>query len=262
MRPPAPPVARVLVVVPARDEERRLPRCLAALERAVALAGTPADVVVVADSCRDRTAAVAAAAGARVVQVAAGSAGAARAAGVRAALAGPTAPPAPGTHPGTDPGTDPATDPAAVWIACTDADSRVPPGWLRHQLLLAAAGADLVRGTVRLARPPARWLAAYRAGVGEDGHPHVHGANLGVRADRYLAAGGFPDLPVGEDVALVEAVAAAGGRVVATTGEPVLTSGRRSGRAPDGLSGDLRRLAALAHPRGPRPAGATTGAPG
>ncbi|WP_432546197.1 glycosyltransferase family 2 protein [Kineococcus sp. SYSU DK004] len=248
MSPAAPPVARVLVVVPARDEERRLPRCLAALDRAVAAARTPADVVVVADSCRDRTAAVAAAAGARVVQVAAGSAGAARAAGVRVALGDLAAAPGPVAYP------------AAVWIACTDADSRVPPGWLRHQLLLAAAGADLVRGTVRLARPPARWLAAYRAAVGEDGHPHVHGANLGVRADRYLAAGGFPDVAVGEDVALVEAVAAAGGRVVATTGEPVLTSGRRSGRAPDGLSGDLRRLAALAHPRGPRPAGAVSGA--
>ena len=30
-------------------------------------------------------------------------------------------------------------------------------------------------------------------------HPHVHGANLGVRADAYLRAGGWADLRTAED---------------------------------------------------------------
>jgi dolichol-phosphate mannosyltransferase len=59
---PAPPVP-ISVVVPARDEERRLPACLAALAQdAVA-----AEVVVVDDRSSDDTAGVAARAGARVV---------------------------------------------------------------------------------------------------------------------------------------------------------------------------------------------------
>jgi hypothetical protein len=34
----------------------------------------------------------------------------------------------------------------------------------------------------------------------EDGtHPHVHGANLGIRADAYSDAGGWNDLTVAED---------------------------------------------------------------
>lgn len=54
------PVGRVAVVVPARDEESRIGRCLASLPQEV-------EVVVVDDGSRDRTAAVAARAGARVV---------------------------------------------------------------------------------------------------------------------------------------------------------------------------------------------------
>jgi dolichol-phosphate mannosyltransferase len=59
---PAP--GSISVVVPARDEERRLPGCLAGL-RADGGAG---EVIVVDDRSSDRTAAVAAAAGARVVR--------------------------------------------------------------------------------------------------------------------------------------------------------------------------------------------------
>ena len=66
---------------------------------------------------------------------------------------------------------------------------------------------------------------------------HVHGANLGVRADAYLRAGGFPDRPAHEDVDLVAALVASGARVVATDACDVLTSGRLVGRAPGGVRG-------------------------
>jgi 4,4'-diaponeurosporenoate glycosyltransferase len=56
--------ASVSVVVPARDEEASLPGVLRAV---AALSPAPAEVVVVDDDSRDRTAAVARAAGARVV---------------------------------------------------------------------------------------------------------------------------------------------------------------------------------------------------
>ena len=43
-----------------------------------------------------------------------------------------------------------AHDPDDIWIACTDADSRVPADWLEHQVQLADGGVDLVLGTVEL----------------------------------------------------------------------------------------------------------------
>ena len=73
---------------------------------------------------------------------------------------------------------------------------------------------------------------------------HVHGANLGFRADRYLQAGGYPRLPEHEDVRLVSTLRTLPGIVEeATDACCVLTSGRSVGRTPGGyaryLSDDL-----------------------
>ncbi|WP_432494441.1 glycosyltransferase [Kineococcus gypseus] len=230
---PARAVERVLVVVPARDEAAALPACLAALHRAALRCPVPVRVVVVADRCTDATARVAAARGALVVTSAAGLVGAARAAGVAAGLAG-----SPGGA-------------RRTWVACTDADSQVPPGWLAHHVHHAGAGADLLLGTVRLAGPPDRhaaWRAAYAAGLGPGGrHRHVHGANLGVRASAYLAAGGFAPTGAHEDRLLAAAVRALpGARVVTSSSCPVLTSAREVGRAPHGVARDLRAAAGAA----------------
>ena len=51
--------AAVGVVVPAHNEETLLPACLSALRRAVNIVGIPAQVLVVADTCTDQTAATA-----------------------------------------------------------------------------------------------------------------------------------------------------------------------------------------------------------
>ncbi|GAA2175794.1 glycosyltransferase [Agrococcus versicolor] len=218
------------VVVPARDEQDRIDRCLdgiAAARAVVEARGVVVRVVVVADACRDATAAVAAAHdGVEVVSIAAARVGVARHRGV-------------GAFADDGHGADPAT----VWTASTDADSVVPPDWLAVHLALADAGADAVLGLVHL-RPDdasaavlARWHA--KAGLGE----RVHGANLGVRLDAYRAVGGFPPLAAHEDVSLVTALRAAGRRVVPTTRASVLTSGRRDGRAPSGFAGHLRAIA-------------------
>ena len=42
------------------------------------------------------------------------------------------------------------SDPSAIWLATTDADTVVPPGWLRRQLGYADAGWDVVLGAVTI----------------------------------------------------------------------------------------------------------------
>ncbi|SSC21712.1 Glycosyl transferase family 2, partial [Klenkia terrae] len=229
------------VVVPARDEAGVLPACLAALAVAAAdpeLAGVAVRVVVVAHRCTDATAAVAAAAGAVVVEAHGETVGDARHAGSLAVLAEAAAAGVP---------------PHRVWLASTDADSVVPAGWLALQRAAAESGVDAVLGLVQVrdwtGHPPHvaaafaqeydRWRADGPGAV----HPHVHGANLGVRGDAYLAVGGFPPLAVSEDAALVGALALAGRTVLRTPSSPVVTSARRHPRARGGFGTDLDRLA-------------------
>lgn len=207
------------VVVPIHDEEALLPSCLAAL----AAAG-PDLVVLVADACRDASVAIASAwcrgRDAWVLRAAAKNVGIARALGMSAAImrAG--------------------CDPDELWLASTDADSRVPPGWLRGQL---ACDADAYAGTIEVEdwaehdlRLVDRFRRFYRS------HTHVHGANLGVRASAYLEAGGFPPLATGEDHALWRELA--GHRRVFSRANPVITSARRTGRAPHGFAGFLAAM--------------------
>jgi glycosyltransferase involved in cell wall biosynthesis len=242
-------IAAAGVVVPARNEEELLPACLAALRQAAGAAGVPVRLLVVADACTDATAAVAAAAGAEVIRIRARNVGAARAAGMARLLR---------RTEGTDPA---ATELAETWLATTDADTVVPPGWLRRQLGYAGQGWDVVLGTVTVTdwaghppHAPAAFEARYEFGAGP--HPHVHGANLGIRASAYLAAGGFRPLRTAEDHALLAAATEAGCQVLQAADITVETSARRQARAPRGFSHALRALAAEPGPGGASPAAA------
>jgi hypothetical protein len=223
-------ITAIGVVVPAHDERELLPAALAALRAAArhpALRGLPVHVVPVLDACTDDTGAVAPGA----VEVAAGNVGLARAAGFAEVLRREAG------RPGGE-----------LWLATTDADSRVPADWLAEQVALAAAGADVVAGTVAVAdwsAQPAATRAAFAATYGTPGagHRHVHGANLGLTAAAYLGAGGVPPLPLGEDQALVDRLRAQALRVVATGRIPVLTSARRESRTTGGFADHLRGLA-------------------
>ena len=235
-------IETVGVVVPAHNEEALLPACLAALGRAARQVSVPVRVLVAADSCTDRTAAVARAHGALVISLCARRVGAARAAGMAEVLrltAGA------------------GLDLAAIWLATTDADTVVPAGWLQRQVAHADQGWDVVLGTVTVAdwsehppHTPAAFAARYASG--DRPHPHVHGANLGIRASAYRAAGGFPPLRSAEDHALMAAVAEAGCSVLRADDVTVETSARRHARAPHGFSHLLRTLAPRAGlaPRG------------
>ena len=148
---------------------------------------------------------------------------------------------------------------AGTWLLSTDADTTVPPDWVRAHLQHAADGVHAVAGLADLAATDhlaAGALWRYRAIV-EHGlhgltHHHVYGANLGVRADAYLTVGGFPADGSGEDHGLWQRLAAAGYTLVQPVGIRVRTSARLRGRADGGLAGLLRALHLDDHQAGHR----------
>lgn len=237
----APPGLRHLgVLVPARDEERLLGRCLRALAvSARALTSqqphVTVSVVVVLDGCRDGSAREAAAVDwpadldrPYVLETEPRGVGAARAAGAEHLLARAR---------------EVGVGPASTWLAGTDADSTVPEQWLPAQVAAADDGFGARLGTVVLSardQLAARWTEQQQH---VEGHPHVHGANLGVRGDAYLLTGGYRPVRTGEDVLLVRALEAGGVRLLRTAHAPVVTSDRLTGRAPDGVAADLAALA-------------------
>ncbi|PRY68990.1 glycosyl transferase family 2 [Glaciihabitans tibetensis] len=230
-------VDAVAVVIPARNEEALVSRALHAVRRAAreaqAQLGVRApqiELVLVADDCVDATVALAREVlGVRVHEIQSATVGAARAAGVELALESLLV-----TR---------SIPVERVWIANTDADSVVPPHWILDQIEIASRGVDVMVGTVRpdfddlTADQVAHWLATHTPG---QPNGHVHGANLGVRANVYLAAGGFHGQPEHEDVDLVARVRQHGARLLAADSCEVFTSGRQIGRTPGGYAQFLR----------------------
>lgn len=217
-------ITEIAVVIPARDEAQLIGACLDSVAEARRMVGVGVVVTVVADGCRDATAEIARGYdGVLVVELEASNVGTARAHGVRSALALL------------------GSDPERIWLANTDADSIVPRNWLAEQLLLADRGCDVMVGTVRpsfsdLTEEQVRaWSATHHPGRPNG---HVHGANLGIRASTYLAAGGYQPVAEHEDNDLVDRVA--GASIVATDSCEVVTSGRLVGRTPGGYARFLR----------------------
>ncbi len=216
------------MVVPAHNELVHLPRCLRALTTAAMCLSTPVLMVVVLDSCDDGSDSLAEQFGPDVhfVSIDAGNVGAARAAGFEYArsVCG-------------------SIEPERTWFATTDADSVVSGQWLAR---MTAVDADMVLGTVRIPvwRLPVevarRYLHAYDSKG--PGHNHIHGANMGFRADAYWRVGGFQALATGEDVDLVRRFEAAGMSIHRDAELSVATSDRRDGRAPGGFAHHLREL--------------------
>jgi glycosyltransferase involved in cell wall biosynthesis len=228
------------VVIPANNEERLLHASLNCLEDALEsleVFELRAHVVVVLDSCRDQSESIArrwqqnaerrSTFGVSVVATDAENVGRARALGCGLLL-----------------DEFQGIDLAHVWLASSDADTRVPRDWLIAQVLQHERGVDAWAGRVAVTEWPrhrraisVKWQREYDA---ED-RP-IHGASLGVNGQTYLEVGGFPPLRSSEDRVLHDALVAHGALIHYDTSVPVVTSARRNARAPEGFAAALTRV--------------------
>ena len=231
-------VARALVVIPVHDEEDRLGACLDALLRAVTAQAVPCSVVVVLDACRDSSESIARS---HLTRWTAGTAPELLTVDVRCAAHARSL--------GVERLLESIEDPADAVVLSTDADSVVPSTWIADHLRWYQRGATAVAGVVSLIadedgrRIDRGWRVDYGATLAADGtHPHVHAANLSVRADCYLAAGGFGQAARAEDIDLWVRLRAIGAEPVADNRLVVATSGRLVGRVAGGFARALDRL--------------------
>jgi glycosyltransferase involved in cell wall biosynthesis len=222
----------IAILIPARNEELLLPRCLASIQRAQFRLplGITSEVILVSDCSHDRTAEIGSdwiGTQGAVIESSVGQVGTARAIAAQTALSRYSGP----------------MD--RCWLANTDADCEVPGDWLVNHLAIARRGFEAVAGIVDVdsfiehgSTVESLFRLTYL--IHSDGtHPHVHGANLGVRADAYLRVGGWLNLSTGEDHDLWHRLKHAGHHHLSDANLQVVTSGRRIGRAPLGFAGAL-----------------------
>lgn len=222
----------ICVLIPACNEEKLLPRCLKSVLDACARIPFPNtfDIVLIVDSSTDNTLKLGQEIlnqqGA-VLNIMTRNVGAARNFAAATALKrykGPL---------------------TQCWLANTDADCEVPTHWLIEQLKWASLGMQSIAGIVTVdsyiehkADVPYKFLKDYV--IHPDGtHPHVHGANLGIRADTYLNVGGWRPLETAEDHDLWNRLAALEIPKISDAKLFVITSGRKIGRAPRGFANKL-----------------------
>ncbi len=218
------------IVIPARNEARRIERSLKSVQLAVRASGAKCRIVVVDDRSTDQTVAMARrwladAPGNTTISPGPVNVGNARALGAQHLM----------KHASTRP----------KWLVSTDADSRVPEDWLLRLAAHDSTGVDAVAGTVAI-RTRSSLMAAfdshYRKGIDADGHPHVHGANLAVRSSVYESVGGFRSLACGEDRDLWTRIIGEGFGTVSDPNWVVETSSRLRSRTRGGFASDLRLL--------------------
>jgi glucosyl-3-phosphoglycerate synthase len=235
---------RAVVVVPARDEARRIGRCLRALGAQRGVAAGEFEIVVVLDRCTDGTRAEAEAAAAgiapavRIVDSPGAGVGAARRHGMDLACARLTG----------------AGNPDGL-IVSTDADTTAAEDWLAEQLGLAARGAEAIGGAIVLAADEAHGLAPAtiarrdeRARARLDAvlvrdpaaeHHFFSGASMAVTARAYGAVGGLEPRAALEDEAFEARLERAGVPITRSAAVRVATAARTDGRAGRGLARDL-----------------------
>ncbi|RTM01581.1 hypothetical protein EJV44_00415 [Ancylobacter aquaticus] len=250
---------RVVVAVPARDEEARIERCLAALagQRRAGRDASAFGVLVLANNCRDHTAFRARRALA--------------AAGLPHRVLSVDVPPA---HANAGFARGLALDLAGTWIEqgsakgallTTDADTVVAPDWVTRNLAGLSAGCGAVAGRFELdpveaaalplpLRRRRRTEAAYEATllalagrldpVPHDPWPNhwtASGASFAVSLAAYRQIGGQPEVEVGEDRALAAALAHHDIPIRHDPDIVVTTSARLEGRASGGCAATLRQ---------------------
>lgn len=241
---------RAIVAIPARDEARRMKRCLDSVIKAIGMGRVACGIVVLANNSSDGTAPLAAGCLAmsdvphRILDVRfpAAIADAGHARGLALDFA--------------------ADCPRAEVLLSTDADSSVGADWLDRALRQVPGRADLLCGALDVDRslidamPPlvracgeaeaalmerleAIWTAYLPPRAGPFHHP-CSGANFAIARDVYEALGGLDRRASGEDRRLAEMVARAGFRIAQDPRMRVRTSCRTTGRASGGMAEALR----------------------
>jgi len=227
---------RAVIVIPARDEVRRIDRCLRALGAQRGVAPGAYEIVVVLDRCTDGTRAAAEAAAdgivpaVRIVDSPAAGVGSARRHGMDLGCARLTE----------------AGNPDGL-IVSTDADTTPAEDWLAEQLALAARGAEAIGGAIVLAddeadglapatiaRREARARARLDAVLARDPaaeHHFFSGASMAVTARAYGSVGGLE--------AFEARLERAGVPITRSAAVRVATAARTDGRAGRGLARDL-----------------------
>lgn len=173
---------KLSIVIPAYNEAKLLPACLASVRAALADCGedgADAEVIVCDNNSSDATAALARAAGARVVFEPVNMIARSRNAGAAAA--------------------------SGDWLLFIDADSRLAPGSLRDMLAAAASGRWAGGGCViDLDRKP--WWGALLVAawdLASRGLRVAAGSFVFCRTDAFRAVGGFPpELAAAEELGL------------------------------------------------------------
>jgi hypothetical protein len=245
---------KLVVCVPARNEEERLPRLIDALSRQTI---DDATVVVSLNNTTDRSKDAVAAASRRypalnlvldevVFAPADAHAGNARrrAMDLAADIAGP-----------------------AGYVLTTDADTRPPEDWLAANLAAISSGFDVVGGRIAIDRSEPLSDAVTALGLLTDRYwAHVReiedavdpvpwdppprhgdhtGASLCVTVSAYRQCGGVPAIPSSEDRALVQAIVRCGGRLAHPASIWTRASPRTVGRAAGGMAEHMMRLEGL-----------------
>jgi glucosyl-3-phosphoglycerate synthase len=232
-----------VVVIPARNEEELLARCLRALAAQTVPRGSFLTILVL-NGCTDRTESVAVNAAAQL--------------GLNLRV---LASPSTGAGPARRAGMDAAAqlllelDHEDGLIACTDADSRPAPDWLERQLEHVADGARAIAGLIELDEEESRALpaavlrrrrreGAIRLGRVRErepraGHHHFAGASIGVTARVYRLVGGLEPVAALEDATFEARLRGHGIAILRAADVRVRTSTRSDGRAPRGLAIDM-----------------------
>lgn len=215
---------KIGVVIPAFNEQEYLERCLIALHHALTQCHDLAleiEVLVVLDSCSDRSLDIVKTFKVNYLECAFQCVGQTRDLGIRYFI-----------------------EKGMQWIACTDADSEVAPDWFIQQSLHQPT--DVICGVVEIQHwqhlsdhVRQDYLNHYHDQMQ---HAHIHGANLCFSIQAYLRAGGFEPVSCHEDVSLVEKMKTLGMSISWSNKLRVVTSSRLVGRTPQGFATFLSNL--------------------
>lgn len=242
---PAPnPSLKVCVVVPAKDEEDLIPRCLASLARQSGVSPEEYEVLLVLDDCADATEERARLTASEhpelrlaLLQGPGRGAGHARRAGMETACERLL-----------------DLDRPGGLIASTDADTIVAEDWLANQLAAAEGGARAIGGRIELLEEggPPEEVLSWREKRGRQRlvplrqregrrveHWQFSGASLSLTAEAYREIGGLEPRAALEDEYLERALQQRNIPIQRPLNVRVSTSPRLVGRASRGLAKDL-----------------------